>query len=126
MKKILIVSGGSGGHVIPSLSIYDHLKDNFEVYLVSDQRGAKYINKNNYQYTLIEVPNLFSKTYLLPLNLIKFLISIIKSYNYLNKNKIDLLISVGGYISFPLSIASWLLKIKIILFIMNLLMNFNF
>ena len=116
MKKILIVSGGSGGHVIPSLSIYDHLKDNFEVYLVSDQRGAKYINKNNYQYTLIEVPNLFSKTYLLPLNLIKFLISIIKSYNYLNKNKIDLLISVGGYISFPLSIASWLLKIKIILF----------
>ena len=30
MKKILITTGGSGGHVIPSLSIYDHLKDYFE------------------------------------------------------------------------------------------------
>ena len=31
MKKILIATGGSGGHVIPSLSIYDHLKDYFEI-----------------------------------------------------------------------------------------------
>ena len=31
MKKILIATGGSGGHVIPSLSIYDALKDDFEV-----------------------------------------------------------------------------------------------
>merc|ERR1712093_318296 len=95
---------------------YDHLKENFEINLVTDQRGVKYINKKNYQYELIEVPNLFSKLYLFPLNLIKFFISIIKSYNYLNKNKINLLISMGGYISFPLSIASWFLKIKIILF----------
>ena len=116
MKKILIVTGGSGGHVIPSLSIYDHLKEDFEIKLVTDQRGVKYINNKNYQYKLIEVPNLFSKIYLLPFNLIKFFISIIKSYIYLNKNKIDFLISMGGYISFPLSIASWLLKIKIILF----------
>ena len=116
MKKILIATGGSGGHVIPSLSIYDHLKEDFEIKLVTDQRGVKYINNKNYQNKLIEVPNLFSKIYLLPFNLIKFFISIIKSYIYLNKNKIDFLISMGGYISFPLSIASWLLKIKIILF----------
>ena len=31
MKKILIATGGSGGHVIPSLSIYDALKEDFEV-----------------------------------------------------------------------------------------------
>ena len=104
MKKILIATGGSGGHVIPSLSIYDHLKEDFEIKLVTDQRGVKYINNKNYQYKLIEVPNLFSKIYLLPFNLIKFFISIIKSYIYLNKNKIDFLISMGGYISFPLSL----------------------
>jgi len=85
VKKVLIVTGGSGGHVIPSLSIYDHLKEHFEIFLVTDYRGAKYINRNNYKYTLIDVPNLFSKLYLLPLNLIKFFISILKSYNYLKK-----------------------------------------
>ena len=31
MKKVLIVTGGSGGHVIPALTIYDHLKNNAEV-----------------------------------------------------------------------------------------------
>ena len=44
MKKILITTGGSGGHVIPSLSIYDLLKENFEVHIVTDLRGSKYIN----------------------------------------------------------------------------------
>ena len=116
MKKILITTGGSGGHVIPSLSIYDHLKDYFEITLVTDERGLKYINKNNYTFTLIDVPNLFSKLYLLPINLIKFFISILKSYNYLNKNNINFLISTGGYMSLPLCIASRFLNIKIFLF----------
>ena len=29
MTKILIVTGGSGGHVIPALTIFDHLKKNY-------------------------------------------------------------------------------------------------
>ena len=55
MKKILIVTGGSGGHVIPSLSIYDILKDNFEVQIATDLRGSKYINNNDYNFSLIDV-----------------------------------------------------------------------
>ena len=81
MKKILIVTGGSGGHVIPSLSIYDILKDNFEVQIATDLRGSKYINNNDYNYSIIDVPNLFSNFLLLPFNLIKFFISILKSLN---------------------------------------------
>ena len=49
MKRVLIITGGSGGHVIPSLSIYDHLKEHFDIYLVTDKRGSKYINQNNYE-----------------------------------------------------------------------------
>ena len=80
MKKILIATGGSGGHVIPSLSIYDALKDNFEVQISTDLRGSRYINNENYNYSLIDVPNLFSNLLLLPFNLIKFCISIIKVF----------------------------------------------
>ena len=36
MKRILITTGGSGGHVIPSLSIYDALKDDYEVQISTD------------------------------------------------------------------------------------------
>ena len=116
MKKILIVTGGSGGHVIPSLSIYDILKDNFEVQIATDLRGSKYINNNDYNYSLIDVPNLFSNFLLLPFNLIKFCISILKSYKYLKLNNYNTLISTGGYMSLPLCLASNLLNIKTYIF----------
>ena len=113
MKKILIVTGGSGGHVIPSLSIYDALKDNFTVHIATDLRGLRYINKDNYNYSLLDVPNLFSNLLLLPYNIIKFCFSILKSYKYLKLNNFNTLISTGGYMSLPLCIASNLLGIKI-------------
>jgi UDP-N-acetylglucosamine--N-acetylmuramyl-(pentapeptide) pyrophosphoryl-undecaprenol N-acetylglucosamine transferase len=116
MKKILITTGGSGGHVIPSLSIYDALKDNFEVQISTDLRGSRYINNENYNYSLIDVPNLFSNLLLLPFNLIKFCISIINSYKYLKSNNFNILISTGGYMSLPFCLASNLLNIKIYIF----------
>ena len=116
MKKILIITGGSGGHVIPSLSIYDALKDDYEVQISTDLRGSRYINNENYNYSLIDVPNLFSNLLLLPYNLIKFCVSIIKSYKFLKLNKFNILISTGGYMSLPLCLASNLLNIKIFIF----------
>ena len=116
MKKILIVTGGSGGHVVPALSIFDHLKNDFKTILATDYRGSKFINKSKYQYNLIDVPNLFSKLYLLPINFFKFIISIFKSYIFLKKNNINFLISTGGYMSIPFCIVSKLLNIKIFLF----------
>ena len=44
-KKILISTGGSGGHVIPALNLYNHLKHEFDVNLYTDVRGSKYIPK---------------------------------------------------------------------------------
>ena len=44
MKKILITTGGTGGHVIPAKIIEEHLKDNFEIYYSSDLRGLKYLS----------------------------------------------------------------------------------
>ena len=116
MKKILIVTGGSGGHVIPSLSIYDALKDNFDVQIVTDFRGSKYINFENYNYSLIDVPNIFSNYILFPFNIIKFCLSILKSYKFLKSNNFNTLISSGGYMSLPLCIASTLLNINIFIF----------
>ncbi len=115
MKKILITTGGSGGHVIPSLSLYESLKDNFEVHIVTDIRGSKYIN-NSYNYSLIDVPNILSNFFLIPYNLVKFCFSIFKSYRYLKINNFNILISTGGYMSIPLSLASYLMKIKIFVF----------
>ena len=47
-EKVLISTGGSGGHVIPAITIYDHLKETFDVTICTDSRGLKYIEKDIY------------------------------------------------------------------------------
>ena len=48
IKKILIATGGTGGHVFPALSLAKNLKkNNYEVRLTIDERGLKYLKENN-------------------------------------------------------------------------------
>ncbi len=123
MKKILISTGGSGGHVIPAMCLYDHLKDKFDVKIVTDKRGSKFLNIENYPFDIIKVPNLFKRIYLIPINLIFFIISIFNSFIYLKKNNIEYMFSTGGYMSLPFCFASILLKIKIFLFEPNMVLG---
>ena len=53
-KKILISTGGSGGHVIPATTIYDHLKNNFEVIISTDVRGLNYLEVEKHKITSLE------------------------------------------------------------------------
>ena len=43
MKNVLISTGGSGGHVVPAKIIYEHLKEQFNISITSDQRGIKFL-----------------------------------------------------------------------------------
>ena len=116
MKNILIVTGGSGGHVVPSTTLYEHLKNKFSVNIVSDLRGSKFINSKKFKYELIDVPNLFLNPYLLPINIFKYFLNVFKSISFIKKNKINILISTGGYMTFPFCLAAFILKKKIFLF----------
>ena len=62
MKKILISTGGSGGHVIPALNLYDHLKKDFDVKLYTDSRGAKFFPKE-INKTIFEVKQVPEKKF---------------------------------------------------------------
>ena len=73
-KKILISSGGSGGHVIPAMAFYDHLKENFDVFILIDKRGSKFLNKKKYNYKIIDSPKLNFNFFNFPLVLIKLLL----------------------------------------------------
>ena len=114
MKKILISTGGSGGHVIPALNLYDHLKNKFEVKLYTDVRGAKYIPKN-INKIIFDVKHVPEKFYLFPVKLIFMFIAFVKSLIHLSFNKFDIIISIGGYMSFPIVLGAKIFNMKIIL-----------
>ena len=122
-KKILISSGGSGGHVIPAMAFYDHLKENFDVFILIDKRGSKFLNKKKYNYKIIDSPKLNFNFFNFPLVLIKLLFSLLVSFFFLKKNKVDILLGTGGYMSVPICLAAKILNIKIYLFEPNMVIG---
>ncbi len=114
-KKILISTGGTGGHVIPALNLYNHLKNKFEVSIYTDLRGSKYI-PNEIKKTIFEVKKIPEKKYLFPLKVFFLFISFIKSLIHFFCTKIDFVISTGGYMSLPIVLAAKVFRKKIILF----------
>ena len=121
-EKVLISTGGSGGHVIPAITIHDHLKEKYDTIISTDFRGLKYLEKNNYRSILINTPK-FNSLILFPFTLFKVLILTINSLKILKKEKISYLISTGGYMSLPLCLAAKILNIKIFLIEPNMVLG---
>ena len=121
-KKILIVAGGTGGHILPALSIADGLKrvdDNCEIEFI---HGASDLEKNIYSQTsfkchFLSVGRLRKnvgkerwKTFFsLPFVLLKALILVIKI-------KPSLVLGTGGAVSGPILLAGFLLRKKTVIF----------
>ncbi len=122
-KKILISTGGTGGHVIPANIFYEHLKNNFDVFLTTDERGKNYLSLDSEKIHIINTPKLKNNFLFLPYIFLKLIYLIIKSFLFIKKNKISTLISTGGYMSLPLCIASKILNLEIYLFEPNMVIG---
>ena len=121
-KNYLITTGGSGGHVIPALIIYDHLEKESNIIISTDKRGLNYFDKENYKFLVIDTPKI-SNIFLLPLNFFIILFLTFKSFFLLKNEKIEKVISTGGYMSLPLIFAARLLKLNIYLVEPNLVLG---
>ena len=122
-KRILISTGGSGGHVVPATILYDHLKDQFNTSMSTDYRGMKFLDKNEYNLEVFNITPITKNILLLPLQFFEIFFLVIRSFFFLRKQKIDILISTGGYMSLPLCLASKILNIKLFLFEPNMVLG---
>ena len=122
-QRILISTGGSGGHVVPAMTLYEHLKNQFYVSMSVDNRGIKFLDKNEYDFEIFNVNPISKNIFLLPFQILEMIYLIIKSIFFLKKKNIDILISTGGYMSLPLCFASIILNIKIFLYEPNMVLG---
>jgi len=120
-KKILISTGGSGGHVVPAIILHDHLSKKKDVIISTDDRGYRYLNKDIHKIFIINTPRL--NLLLLPFNFFKILFFFIKSIFFLKKKKITQVISTGGYMSLPLILEGKFLDLNIYLLEPNLVLG---
>ena len=87
MKRVLISTGGSGGHVNPALSLFDHFKKDFKTFLASDVRGLKFIDEKIYKIELLNAPRITKNLLLFPYYFVSLTLSILKAYLILKKKK---------------------------------------
>lgn len=115
-KKVIIVGGGTGGHLFPAIAISEILQDNYEICLITDNRCKAYIPSDiKHRIEIIDVER-FSFS---PLKFITSLYLNIKSFytslKLINNFKPDLIIGCGGYTSIPILLCSIIKRIKIVL-----------
>ncbi len=125
-KKIIIATGGTGGHVFPAYSLANYLKNkDYKVIITSDSRGSKYL-KNYGNLDLRKIPS----SPLIKTDFFKFFLSsliiffsIIRSFFFLLFNRPSIIVGMGGYSSFPVCIAASILKIKFVIYENNLIIG---
>lgn len=116
-RKIILSGGGTGGSVTPLLQIYRELKYEFDFLFIGTHQGIEkdLVKKEAIEYQSISSGKL--RRYFSLLNFIdifKIFIAFWQALFLLKKEKPDLIISAGGFVAVPLSVASWFWRIPII------------
>jgi len=125
-KKIVFSAGGTGGHIFPAINLMKHFFDKgYEVLLVTDKRGNNFIKEysNIKSYVLIAgTPT--NKNFLKKIfSFFLIFYSLLKSFSILKKEKPDLIIGFGGYVSFPVSFVSKFFNLPLIIYENNLVLG---
>ena len=126
IKKIIFSSGGTGGHIFPALNLMEHFsKRGYQVVLVTDPRGSNFLQDNyNYKSYIIKTDTPFNKNFLEKIIVFfKIINSIFKSILILKKEKPNLIIGFGGYVSFPISFMSKFFNIPLVIYENNIIMG---
>jgi len=104
-RSILIMAGGTGGHIFPALAVADRLREQgWQVTWLGapDSMEAELVPKQGYEMALVRFSGLRGKGWLrrllLPWNL---LIALWQSAVAIFLHRPDVVLGMGGYITFP-------------------------
>ncbi len=123
-KKIIFCAGGTGGHIFPAINLMKHFfEKGFDVVIVTDKRGSSFIdNRLEFKSHILNVTAPSNKNFLKKiLSFILIFYSLIQSIIILKKEKADIIIGFGGYVSFPVSFASKLFNLPLIIYEPNII-----
>ncbi len=123
-KKIIIATGGTGGHVFPAYNLAKHFinSNQADVEIISDLRGLKYLkNYNDIKFIEIISSTIFKKNiFKIVISMLIIFYSVLKSLLILFIKKPIIVFGMGGYSSFPVCVAATILRKPFIIYENNL------
>ena len=117
-KTLLVMAGGTGGHIFPGIAVADELKAiGWKIHWLgtADRMEANIVPEHGYDISFINISGLRGKnllaTLVIPFKLIR---SLIQARRVIKAVKPDVVLGMGGYASAPGGLAAWLSKIPLI------------
>lgn len=114
LQKILIMAGGTGGHVFPGLAVAAECREQgVEVHWLGTQKGleARVVSEAGIPIHFISISGVrgkgFKAFFLMPFRLFY---AVIQAFFIIKRLKPNLVLGLGGFVSGPGGIASWLLR----------------
>lgn len=111
-RPILIMAGGTGGHVYPALAVADYLREkNIPILWMGTSTGleARIVPDNHYPLVTISISGLrghgLARWLLVPF---QFSVALWQALKIMRRYKPAAVLGMGGYVSGPGGIAAWL------------------
>lgn len=115
--RILIIAGGTGGHVFPGIAVAEQLRDQgHEVIWLGTERGleSRIVPDADLPLEVITISGLRGKgviaLLLAPLHLLR---ALWQSLVILRRQQPDVVLGMGGFVSGPGGVAAWLLRLPV-------------
>lgn len=118
-KKILVMAGGTGGHVFPGLAVAKYLNDrDWDVLWLGtrERMEAQLVPKHGFEISFIDIQGIrrngLVRKLLAPFKILK---AVIQAHKIIREFKPDVVLGMGGYASGPGGMAAWLNHIPLVL-----------
>lgn len=114
VSTLLVMAGGTGGHIFPGLAVADKLKnEGWHIHWLgtADRMEADIVPEHGYDISFINISGLRHKKLLAWLLLpFKLATSLFQAFSVIKKIKPDAVLGMGGYASAPGGLAAWLMR----------------
>jgi len=119
-KNILIIGGGTGGHISPGIALYEKLGEEGNMsplFLTgkNDLRFGSFTDIDSSRLFTYNAPSLTVNPFKIPMFLLRFTGAVLKTVRVIKKNNVSGVVGMGGYVSAPALVAAGLCKVPVFL-----------
>ena len=118
MKHLLVTGGGTAGHVLPTIPVIERcLKAGWKVSFIGSRSGLEESLLSGMEIGFFSIHTGKFRRYFTLKNAIDFFgfcLGVVNSLMILIRIKPDVIFSKGGFVSLPVVIAGWLLRVPIL------------